>query len=106
MKRVRTNACWGFFSTLSNPTRVAILVLLEEKPRNVGELARELKQEQSMVSHNLSPLVRCRFVFVKKHGKERIYSLNKKTMAPLFKIIYKHMGSNCPGRSVCTCPLQ
>jgi len=43
-----------------------------------------------MISHNLKPLTRCGFVFVKRKGKERIYSVNRETMEPMFKIIDNH----------------
>jgi DNA-binding transcriptional ArsR family regulator len=97
-----SESCHLFFSTLSNPTRLAILELLREKPRNVTELAEALNQEQSMVSHNLKPLVRCKFVFVERKWKERVYSLNKETMEPIFKIFETHAEKYCPSNVKCS----
>ena len=93
--------CHLFFSTLANPTRLAILELLREESRNVSQLSEALRQEQSMVSHNLKPLTRCRFVLAKRRGKERRYSLNRETMEPLFKIIEDHAEKYCPTRGKC-----
>ena len=59
MKRGLSETCHQFFSTLSNPTRLAALETLMEESMNVTQLAEFLDQEQSMVSHNLRPLVRC-----------------------------------------------
>ena len=87
MKVGLSENCHLFFSTLSNPTRLAILELLKGGPRNVTQIAGALNQEQSMISHNLKPLIRCRFVFVERKHKERVYSLNKETIDPVFKII-------------------
>jgi len=60
------------------------------------QLAEDLNQEQSMISHNLKPLTTCRFVFVKRKGKKRIYSLNRKTVEPMYEIIDNHLKKYCP----------
>lgn len=96
MKYGLSEACHLFFSTLANPTRLGILELLRESPRNVTQLAENLNQEQSMISHNLKPLTKCRFVFVKREGKKRIYSLNKETLESMYEIIDNHMKKYCP----------
>ena len=101
MKYDLSETCHLFFSTLSTPTRLGILELLREFPRNVTQLADALNQEQSMISHNLKPLTRCGFVFVERKGKERIYSLNRKTMEPMYKIIDDHMKKYCPKNGKC-----
>jgi DNA-binding transcriptional ArsR family regulator len=91
-----SDRCYLFFSTLANPTRLGILEVLRESPKNVTQIAKRLKQEQSMISHNLKPLTRCRFVFVKKKGKKRIYSLNRETLEPIYEIIDNHTKKYCP----------
>jgi len=93
--------CYRFFSTLSNPTRLAILEKLREGPKNVKQISASLGQEQSMISHNLKPLVQCRFVFVEKKWKERVYSLNKETMEPMFKLFDFHAQKYCPTKGTC-----
>jgi len=80
LKQNLSETCRQFFSTLANPTRLAILELLRDGPKNVTEISETLNQEQSMISHNLKPLERCRFVFSERRKKERFYSLNKETI--------------------------
>jgi len=101
MKQTLSETCHQFFSTLANPTRLAILELLRDGPRNVTEIAEALNQEQSMISHNLKPLEKCRFVFSERRKKERLYSLNKETMEKLFKIFSYHAEKYCPTRGKC-----
>lgn len=101
MKRNISETCYKFFSTLSNPTRLAILELLREGTRNVTEIAYALNQEQSMISHNLRPLERCGFVLSERRKKERFYFLNKETMEPLFKIFSHHASKYCDAKGKC-----
>ena len=54
-----------------------------------------------MISHNLKPLTRCRFILAQRRGKERYYSLNRETMEPLFKIIDDHVEKYCPTKGKC-----
>jgi ArsR family transcriptional regulator len=96
-----SETCYLFFSTLANPTRLAILEILRDGPRNVTEISKALNQEQSMISHNLRPLVRCRFVFSERRRKERFYSLNTETMEQLFKIFSYHAEKYCPRGGKC-----
>jgi DNA-binding transcriptional ArsR family regulator len=104
VKKGLTNLCYGFFSTLANPTRLAIIEKLDEKPMSVTALVDALRQEQSMVSHNLRPLVRCKLVKVKREGKQRIYSLNHETLDPILKAVDNHAETFC-GNGV-DCPLR
>lgn len=84
-----------FFSNLANPLRISIITSLRKKEKNVGELSKELKVEQSKISHALKNLRNCKIVNVKQKGKERIYSLNKKTIVPILKLIDKHASTFC-----------
>jgi len=68
---------------------------------NVKQISDALKQEQSMISHNLRPLVDCGFVFVERKWKERIYSINKETMEPVFKVFNFHAEKYCPTKGKC-----
>jgi len=62
---------------------------------SVGELSESMKIEQSKLSHALASLRECNLVEVKKEGKLRIYSLNKKTLLPILDIIDQHARSFC-----------
>ncbi len=101
MKKNLSETCYLFFSTLANPTRLAILELLRDGPRNVTEISEALNQEQSMISHNLKPLERCGFVFSERKKKEHFYSLNKETMDRLFKVFSYHAEKYCPTEGKC-----
>jgi ArsR family transcriptional regulator len=101
MKRNLSETCYNFFSTLANPTRLAILELLRDGPKNVTDIATTLNQEQSMISHNLKPLERCRFIFSERRKKEHLYSLNKETMEPIFKTFIYHSKKYCPTGGKC-----
>ena len=86
-----------FFTNLSNPLRIKIVTSLKQKEKNVTELSKELKVEQSKVSHALASLRCCNIVDVKQEGKQRIYSLNKKTILPMLKLIDTHAKTFCAG---------
>lgn len=101
MKRNLSETCYMFFSTLANPTRLAILELLRKDSRNVSEIAAALTQEQSMISHNLRPLEKCGFIFSERVGKERFYTLNKETMEPMFKLFTRHAAKYCSTGGKC-----
>ncbi|RLI47306.1 transcriptional regulator [Candidatus Bathyarchaeota archaeon] len=90
MKKGLAETCYLFFSVLKNPLRIAILELLLKEPLNVGEISTELNIERSIISHHLRILLRCKFVFVKRKWRERIYSVNKETVEPLLELIDLH----------------
>ena len=87
-----------FFTNLANPLRIDIITLLREKEKSVTEISKNLNVEQSKISHALSSLKCCNIVEVKQKGKQRIYSLNKKTIVPMLKLIDKHASTFCGGK--------
>ncbi|MDR0372477.1 MAG: metalloregulator ArsR/SmtB family transcription factor [Nitrososphaerota archaeon] len=101
MKKGLTNVCYRFFSNLSNPTRLAALERLMTKPMSVSELAETLGQEQSMISHNLKPLLQCNIITIHKEGKRHIYTANKETLAPIYTAIENHAQKFCPTGGKC-----
>ena len=84
-----------FFSTLANESRLMIVNILRKKPLNVTEICLKTGFEQSMVSHNLKILEYHGMIFKEKKGKYRYYSVNKKTIQPLLKLIDTHMKEYC-----------
>ncbi|MBP6857015.1 winged helix-turn-helix transcriptional regulator [Candidatus Pacearchaeota archaeon] len=92
-----------FFRNLANPLKIRIISALKEKESSVNDLAYELNVEQSKISHALALLKKCNIVKYKKKGKERIYSLNKKTIIPLLKLIDEHSKSFCNCKSCKGC---
>jgi len=77
MKKGLTEICYRFFTNLANPTRLAALEQLMIKPLRVNELAAALGQEQSMISHNLKPLLECNIITLEKQGKKHFYRQRK-----------------------------
>lgn len=91
------NAYYIFFRNLANPLKMKIITELRKSSLSVNEITDKLKAEQSKVSHALSNLKACNIVTSRVEGKQRIYSLNKKTIIPMFDIIDKHKLSYCKG---------
>ena len=101
VKKDLSTLCNCFFATLSNPTRLGIIEALQEQPKHVNQIAAELNQEQSMISHNLRQLVQCHLVNVRRKGRQRIYTLNHVTVDPLIKIIDDHLHEFCQDSEAC-----
>jgi DNA-binding transcriptional ArsR family regulator len=100
-KKTLTEICHHFFTNLSNPTRLATIEQLMDKPMSVTELATALGQEQSMISHNLKPLLACNLITIQKQGKKHIYAANQETLNPLFEAIQNHAQKFCPTGGKC-----
>ncbi len=94
---MKCNAYHVFFKNLANPLKTQIIQALNEKSLSVTELMEKTNIEQSKLSHALTSLKSCKIVDSKQKGKQRIYSLNKKTIVPILKIIDKHRKTMCPG---------
>jgi DNA-binding transcriptional ArsR family regulator len=101
MKEGQTEICYRFFTNLANPTRLSALEELMQKPMSVNELAKNLGQEQSMVSHNLKPLLQCNLITIKREGKKHIYTVNEETLRPIFGAIENHAQKYCPTGGKC-----
>ncbi len=80
-----------FFKAFSNKTRFEIIKLLKKGSKSVTEICRELKFEQSRVSHNLKCLEACGFVSSKWNGKNKVYSLDRRHIIPILDNIDKHI---------------
>ena len=91
---MRENTYHIFFSKLSTPLRIDIITSLEKKPKSVSELVKELKAEQSKISHALKELRECSIIDFEQKGKQRIYSLNK-TIIPILRLIKCHGEKHC-----------
>jgi DNA-binding transcriptional ArsR family regulator len=101
MKKSLTEVCYRFFSNLANPTRLAVIEKLIEKPMSVNELAETLGQEQSMISHNLRPLLDCNLITIQREGKKHVYTANAETISPILKAIENHAQKYCPTGGKC-----
>jgi len=85
-----------FFLNFANKTKFDIILALKEKPLSVSEIVEKVGKEQSAVSHSLKNLTRCNIIKVKQKGKQRLYSLNKKTVLPILELADKHVKCFCP----------
>ncbi len=95
MKRCSSNTYHYFFKNLANPLKINIISILKNQECSVNDLVKELKEEQSKVSHALISLKACSIVNAKKIGKNKIYSLNKKIITPILNVIDKHKCRYC-----------
>ena len=95
---MNSNTYHVFFTNLANPLKINIILNLREKEKSVSNISKDLKVEQSKVSHALSSLRCCNIVQVRQKGKQRIYFLNKKTIVPMLKLIDKHAKNFCEGK--------
>lgn len=91
------SAYYVFFRNLANPLKMKIVEELRKCSLSVNEIMKKVGAEQSKVSHALANLKSCNIVTVRVEGKQRIYSLNKKTIVPILEIIDKHKMSYCKG---------
>jgi ArsR family transcriptional regulator, arsenate/arsenite/antimonite-responsive transcriptional repressor len=80
------------FKTLSDPTRLRIMMLLLQRELCVCELMFVLKQEQSRVSHHLRILRDSGLVEDVREGKWIIYKIPgkvRRSLEPLFEEVLK-----------------
>jgi DNA-binding transcriptional ArsR family regulator len=73
----------GGWAALGDPTRLAIVECLAERPRAVGELADELPVSRPAVSQALKVLKDAGLVSERAAGTRRIYRLNPTAVAAL-----------------------
>jgi DNA-binding transcriptional ArsR family regulator len=73
----------AIWSVLIDPNRRALLELLRERPRTVGELVDELDLTQPATSKHLRVLRDAGFVRVVRDAQRRIYALDPAPLAEL-----------------------
>jgi DNA-binding transcriptional ArsR family regulator len=71
------------WTALGDPTRRAIFERLAERPRAVGDLARELPVSRPAVSQHLRVLKEARLVTERAEGTRRIYRLDPNGLGAL-----------------------
>lgn len=92
---MKNSPYYWFFGNLANPLKIKIIEELKKKSLTVSELINQIKEEQSKISHALSNLKKCSIVIAERKGKNIVYSLNKKTILPILKIIDEHRETHC-----------
>jgi ArsR family transcriptional regulator len=74
--QLQSDRCAGLLKALADPERLRIVQCLRACPKNVGELAEELRTQIANVSHHLRVLRRAGLLKHRKQGKYVIYSLH------------------------------
>lgn len=74
-----------FFRVLSDPTRLAILDLLAQRPCTVSELVAAIGAPQSRISNHLACLRWCRFVETDREGRTVTYHLSDRRVRRLLE---------------------
>ena len=90
-----------FFSALANRTRLAIIDVLKEGPKNVSGIAEALDQDENTIVSNLNRLEHCALLQSEGSEKEKMYSLNLEIVNPLSELLAFHTQKNCPGLTKC-----
>lgn len=72
-----------FLRCIGEPTRLQILKLLTKGERCVGELARVLNKEQSLISHHLKALKECNIVKDRQETQKVYYEITNDKLAKL-----------------------
>jgi len=67
--------CAQKLKVLADETRLAVLHLLMDKPRHVGELVEQLNVEQSLMSHHLKVMREAGIVESRRDGKAVLYDV-------------------------------
>ena len=73
-------SCASLLKVLADETRLAVVRLLMDGPKHVGEINNTIALEQSLLSHHLKVLREAGLVVGERDGKAVLYSL-----APEFK---------------------
>ncbi|MBA1434944.1 ArsR/SmtB family transcription factor [Bombilactobacillus bombi] len=80
-----------FFKTMSDPTRMRIILALAKQPITVTEIAQKLNLSQSSVSHQLSLLKQQRFVTWQRAGKQIFYQLVDDHVLQIYYLTKSHI---------------
>jgi len=92
---MKNASCSAFFDTLATRSRLNLILTLRDRPKSVGEISKAIAIERTNVSHQLRRLRECGFVFERREGKKRMYSLNKETMIPILDLVEMHIRKYC-----------
>ena len=72
---------------LAEPNRQAILRLVRDKPRSVGEIHAHFDISQQAVSQHLQVLAEAGLVDVESNGRRRLYVINTKSLETLDRFL-------------------
>ncbi|MBE9474054.1 MAG: winged helix-turn-helix transcriptional regulator [Chloroflexi bacterium] len=84
----------GICSALADPRRILLLYALNEKPRNVSELAEELGISQPTASRHLNMLRERGLVTAKREGQSVVNSLADQRIIQALDLLREVLASN------------
>jgi DNA-binding transcriptional ArsR family regulator len=84
----------GICSALADPSRILLLYALNEKPRNVSDLAEELNISQPTASRHLNLLRERGLVTAKREGKSVVNSLSDQRIIQALDLLRQVLASN------------
>jgi DNA-binding transcriptional ArsR family regulator len=91
---VQTNqAAARVLDALGDPTRRAVLELVRDRERPVGEIARHLPVSRPAVSQHLRVLKEAGLVHDRQDGNRRLYSVDTRGLAELRSYLERHWDS-------------
>lgn len=73
-------SCASVLKVLADATRLAVIELLMDGPKHVGEINETLGVEQTLLSHHLKVLRDANLVISERDGKNVLYSLEKSVL--------------------------
>ncbi|MFO8055002.1 MAG: metalloregulator ArsR/SmtB family transcription factor [Bacteroidales bacterium] len=87
---VKLEEAAGKLRSIAHPMRIAIISLLEERPKmNVTEIYEHLKIEQAAASHHLNILKNKGILQSRRNGKNTFYSLKQQSVAQVIECVQK-----------------
>ena len=91
-----------YFKVLSDPTRLRILELLQERGElSVGELVRALEQSQPRVSNHLACLRWCGFVHTRREHPSVLYRVADERVLAVLALGRALLGDNAEHVAAC-----
>ncbi|MCO6541542.1 MAG: winged helix-turn-helix transcriptional regulator [Lactobacillus sp.] len=80
-----------FFKTISDPTRMRIILTIANGPITVTEIAQKLDLSQSTISHQLRLLKQQRFIVGERSGKRIFYRLVDDHVLQIYFLTKSHI---------------
>lgn len=91
------------FRVLADENRLAIVLLLSERPHTVKELQEATGMSQTLVSHHLAPLRELELVSVEPRGRANVYTLCCEQLGPPVRWLATLAAMTPEGAEAC-CP--
>jgi len=91
-----TPAASKVFRAISDPTRRAILDLLIERERSVGDLRRPFRMSQPAISQHLGVLRRAGLVRARRAGRTSLYRVETKPLEEVYQWVARFVEISDP----------